>query len=51
MYPFFMAVLTVLILIFPLPKIQELIYWLILVGIGVIIPKSDIDDGVSLDFP
>ena len=34
----------------PLPTSQELIHWLILVGIRVIIPKSNVDDGGILDF-
>ena len=44
-------VLTELILIFLLPTIQEIINWFILLGIRVIISKSDVDDGFGLDFP
>ena len=46
-----MAVLTVLILLLLIPTRQELIHWLILVGIRVSIYKSDVDDGISLDLP
>ena len=46
-----MAVLAVLIPIFFLPASPELVHRLRLVGISVIIPKSDVDDGVSLYFP
>ena len=44
------AVLTVLVLIFLLPKSQEFIHWIILVGIHAIIAKHDVDDGASLAF-
>ena len=43
--------LTVLVLILLIPMSQEIIHWLILVGIRVSIAKSDVDDGVSLDLP
>ena len=51
--PFLVAVITVIIRIYLLPTIQEIIYWLILAGISISISisKSDVDDGVSLDFP
>ena len=38
-------------LIFVLPTSQELIYCIMIVGIFIIIAKSDIVDGVSLDLP
>ena len=44
-------VITVLVLIFLIQMIQELIPWLILVGICVSITKPDVDDGVRLDLP
>ena len=43
-----MAVLTILIYILILSMNQELIHWLILVGIRVRISKSDVDDGISI---
>ena len=46
-----MEVLTVIILIYLLPTKQELIHWLVLVGIIISISKSGVDDGVSMDFP
>ena len=46
-----MAVFTIIILLFLLPTTQELIHWLILVGIRVSITKYDVDYGVSIDFP
>ena len=45
------AVITALILIFPIPTSQDLIHWLILVSIRINISKYDADYGVSLDFP
>ena len=45
------VVLTMLVVIFILPKIQELIRWLILVGIWVGISKYDVDYSISLTFP
>ena len=51
MFLLLVAVLTVLILILLLPTIQELIHWLMLVGIRVSVSKFDVDDGVSLAFP
>ena len=50
-YPLLVVLLIVIILVFLLPKIQDLIHCLILVGIHVRISKSDVDDGVSPDFP
>ena len=47
MSPLLVAVLNALILILLLPKIQEIIYWLIFIGIHIRISKSDINDGVS----
>ena len=51
MSPLLVEILTVLILLLPLLTIQELIHWLILLGIRVRIYKSDVDDDVSLDLP
>ena len=48
---FLVAVLTVFDLLLLLPTIQELINWIMLVGIRVSIEKYDVDDGVSLDLP
>ena len=33
---------------FIFPPIQELFYWLLLVGFTVRVPQSDVNDGVSL---
>ena len=44
------AVLTVFIFHLILPTIQELIHWLLLVGVHVLIYKSDVDYGVILAF-
>ena len=49
--PLLVEVLTVHILLFLLQTIQELIHLLILVGIRARIPKFDVNDGASLDFP
>ena len=51
MSPLLMAVLTILILIFLLPKIHELIRGLVFVVIRVRISKSDANDDVSMAFP
>ena len=48
---FLIEVLTVLILLLLIPMIQELIHWLIIVGIHVIISKSDFGDDVSMALP
>ena len=46
-----MAVVTIIIIILLIPIIQELIRWIILVGIHISIFKLDVDDGVSLALP
>ena len=46
-----MAVVTIIIIILLIPIIQELIHWIILVGIHISIFKLDVDDGVSLALP
>ena len=51
MFPFLVSVINILILILLLPTSQELIHWIILVGIRFSISKYDVDDGVSLDLP
>ena len=50
-FPFLLAVPAVIILVLLLPTSQELIHWIILVGIRFSISKYDVDDGVSLDLP
>ena len=50
-FPLLVVVLTVIILLLILPTSQEIIYWIILVGICVSISKYDVVDGISLDFP
>ena len=50
-FPFLLAVLTGLVIIFLLLTSHDLIHCLILVGIRVRITKSDINDGVSFAFP
>ena len=44
------SVINVLVLLVLLPMSQELIHWLIIVGIHISIAKYDINDSVSLDF-
>ena len=51
MFPLLVAFITVFILIFILSTIQELFHWLIIVGIHVIISKSDFGDDVSMALP
>ena len=51
MFLLLVAVITVIILLLILPTSQDLIYWLMLVGICVSKSKFDFDDGVSLAFP
>ena len=46
-----MVFLTVLILILLLPTIQEIIHWIIPVGICISIFKYDVKNGVSMDSP
>ena len=46
-----MAVLTVIIIILLLPKVQEIIYWIKLVDIRVRVTEFDVDYDVSLSFP
>ena len=48
---FLMGVITLIILIFLLPIIREINHWLILGDIHVIISKSDVDYGFSMDLP
>ena len=45
-----MAMLTMLIFIFLIPKIQEPIHWIILVGIFVSVSKFDANYGISMLF-
>ena len=45
-----MAVITMLFPILLLPTSQELIYRFVHVGVCVGVYKSDVDEGVSLDF-
>ena len=45
-----MEVLIMLVLILLVPTSQDLIHWLMLVGICVIVSKFDFDNGVSLKF-
>ena len=51
MVPLLVAVINVNILLLILPTSQELIHWFVLVGIRVWVSKSDINVGISLDFP
>ena len=51
MFLLLLEVLTVLIFVFLVPNIQDLIHWLILVGVNVRVSKYDVDYGVSLSFP
>ena len=46
-----MAVITVFIIIFLIPTVQELIHWFLPVGICVQVSKLDINYGISLGFP
>ena len=48
MFPFLVAVLTVIIFILLLPTIQELIHWSVLVGVHVRVSRYDVNYGVSL---
>ena len=50
-FPLIVAVLNVLIIIFLPPTIHDLVHWIIPVSIRARISKSDVNDGVSLDFP
>ena len=50
-FMFLMGVITLIILIFLLPIIREINHWLILGDIHVIISKSDVDYGFSMDLP
>ena len=49
MSPLLLALLTMLIIIFLLTTSQDIIHWLIRVGIRVRMSKYNIDDGVSMD--
>ena len=49
--PLMVAVITALILIFPIPTSQDLIHWFMFVGVRIRVSKYDVDYGVSLDFP
>ena len=51
MFPFLLAVLTILILILILPTSQDVIHWLKPVGIHTIVVDFDVNHGVSLLFP
>ena len=51
MVPLIAEVLTMLILILLLPKIQYLIHWFMLVVVRIRVSKYDVNYGVSLDFP
>ena len=51
MFLFLVGVLTVLILILLLLISQDLIHWLLRVGIRVRISKYDVNYAVSLDLP
>ena len=46
-----MAIFNVLVLILSLPPIQDLIYWLLPVGVCVQVFKSDVDYVISMDLP
>ena len=48
MFPFLVEVLTVLILLYFLPPIQEHCHWLKLVGIRISVVKVDVDYGMSM---
>ena len=50
MCPLIVAALTMLILIFLLSMIQEIVHWIIILGVRISINKYDVDDGISLDF-
>ena len=47
----FVEILTMLIFIFLLPTIQEIVYWILPVGVRVRVSKSDVNYSVSLDPP
>ena len=51
MFPFIVAVLTIIILLLLLPKSQELIHWLIPVSIHVSISEFGVYYVVSLAIP
>ena len=51
MFPFLMSMITVLVLIFYLQPIQELFFWLILVGVTFWVPRSDVNNGFILNLP
>ena len=51
MFLFLMAIINVLVLIFSLPPIQDLIHWLLPVGVSVLVFKYDVDYGISMALP
>ena len=51
MFPLFLEMIAMIIFLLILPKSQELINWILLVGVRAWVSKSEVDYGVSLDFP